>query len=131
MKKKYSGKLIHRSLLFTAGHNLKYLEKSFQTDADAIVYDLEDAVPEGRKKEAREILRDYLSKPLPDNRSVYVRINPLETGYTMLDIDATASPNINGFVYPMTNTREDMIAFDAQLFLKEKQLNSSLKNTYQ
>jgi len=122
MKKKYNGKLIHRSLLFTAGHNLKYLQKSFQTKADAIVYDLEDAVPESKKKEAREILRDYLSNPLPDNRSVYVRINPLETGLTMMDIHATASPNINGFVYPMTNTREDLIAFDAQLFLMEKQL---------
>lgn len=122
MKKKYSGKLIHRSLLFTAGHNPKYLKKSFQTEADAIVYDLEDAVPENKKKEAREILRAFLKEPLPDNRSVYVRINPLETGYTMLDIDATASPNINGFVYPMTNTREDLIAFDAQLSLKEKQL---------
>ena len=122
MKEKYSGRLIHRSLLFTAGHNQKYLDKSFQTEADAIVYDLEDAVPWNRKKEAREILKKYLSTPMPDNRPVYVRINPLETGLTMMDIDATASPNLNGFVYPMTNTREDMIAFDAQLFLKEKQL---------
>ncbi|MCB2221976.1 MAG: CoA ester lyase [Bacteroidetes bacterium] len=122
MKKKYNGKLIHRSLLFTAGHNRKYLDKSFQTAADAIVYDLEDAVPESRKKEAREILREFLAQPLPDNRPVYVRINPLETGLTMMDIDATACQNLNGFVYPMTNTREDLIAFDAQLFLKEKQL---------
>ena len=60
MKKKYDGKLIHRSLLFTAGHNRKYLDKSFQTAADAIVYDLEDAVPEKWKKDAREILREYL-----------------------------------------------------------------------
>lgn len=121
-EEKYDGKLIHRSLLFTAGHNRKYLDKSFQTAADAIVYDLEDAVPEKWKKDAREILREYLSNPLPDNRPVYVRINPLETGLTMMDIDATACPNLNGFVYPMTNTREDLIAFDAQLSLKEKQL---------
>ncbi|MEA3450472.1 MAG: CoA ester lyase [Bacteroidota bacterium] len=120
MKKKYTGKLAHRSLLFTAGHNLKYINKSFQTDADAIVFDLEDAVPENKKTEAREVLREFLSKPLPDNRSVYVRINPLESGYTILDIDAVASPYLDGFVYPMAYSAKDLIAFDAQLSLKEK-----------
>ncbi|MCD4698839.1 MAG: CoA ester lyase [Bacteroidales bacterium] len=120
MKQKYQGKLIHRSLLFTAGHNKKYLEKSFTTDADAIVFDLEDAVPANKKEEARVVLREFLSNDLPDNRPIYVRINPIETGYTLLDIDATACSNINGFVYPMANKPEDLIAFDAQLALKEK-----------
>ncbi|MCF8404798.1 MAG: CoA ester lyase [Bacteroidales bacterium] len=120
MKKKYNGKLIHRSLLFTAGHYKKYLEKSFTTSADAIVFDLEDAVPFNKKEEARVVLREFLSKDLPDARPVYVRINPIETGYTLLDIDATACSNINGFVYPMANKPEDIIAFDAQLALKEK-----------
>lgn len=122
MKNKFRGKIIHRSLLFTAGHNLKYINKSFQTQADAIVFDLEDAVPENKKTEAREILRDFLSRPLPDNRSVYVRINPLDSGYTILDIDAVASPYLDGFVYPMAYSARDLIVFDAQLSLKEKML---------
>lgn len=122
MKKKYTGKLNHRSLLFTAGHNLRYINKSFQTEADAIVFDLEDAVPENKKDEARNILKDFLSKPLPDERSVYVRINPLESGYTILDLDAVVSPYLDGFVYPMAYSAKDLIAFDAQLSLKEKVL---------
>lgn len=122
MKDKYKGKLNHRSLLFTAGHNLKYLNKSFKTEADAIVFDLEDAVPENKKDEARDTLKEFLSKPLPDNRSVYVRINPLESGYTILDLDAVVSPFIDGFVYPMAYSAVDLIAFDAQLALKEKVL---------
>jgi citrate lyase subunit beta/citryl-CoA lyase len=122
MKTKFTGKLVHRSLLFTAGHNKKYINKSFQTEADAIVFDLEDAVPDDKKEEARETLRDFLSQELPDDRPVYVRINPLESGMTLLDTDAVVSPNLNGFVYPMARTARDMIAFDAQLSLKEKQL---------
>ncbi len=120
MKQKYKGKLIHRTLLFTAGHNLKYINKAFKTQADAIVFDLEDAVPQNKKVEAREVLKKYLSKPLPDNRSAYVRINPLETGYTILDLDAVVSPYLDGFVYPMAYSAKDLIAFDAQLSLKEK-----------
>jgi len=122
MKTKFTGKLVHRSLLFTAGHNKKYINKSFQTEADAIVFDLEDAVPDDKKEEARETLRDFLSHELPDDRPVYVRINPLESGMTLLDTDAVVSPNLNGFVYPMARTARDMIAFDAQLSLKEKLL---------
>lgn len=123
MKQKYNKKLIHRTLLFTAGHNPKYLKKSFETEADAIVFDLEDAVPYNKKKEARVILKEFLSKDLPDERPVYVRINPLNSGLTLLDIDAVVSPNINGFVYPMAYSARDLIAFDAQLSLKEKLLN--------
>ncbi len=122
MKTKYSGKLVHRTVLFTAGHNEKYLTKSFSTDADAIVFDLEDAVPHNKKDEAREILKRFLSKPLPDNRPVYVRINPLGTGDTVSDLDAITCNNINGFLYPMTNSAQDVIIFAAQLSLKEKQL---------
>ncbi len=122
MKKKYQGRLIHRSLLFTAGHNLRYLNKSFTTNADAIVFDLEDAVPWNKKDEARKILKDFLSKPLPDERPVYVRVNSMDTGYTLLDLDAVASPFLNGFVYPMAFNAKDIIAFDAQLSLKEKHL---------
>ena len=128
MKAKYEGKLVHRTVLFTAGHNQKYLKKTFSTDADAIVFDLEDAVPYNKKDEARKILKEFLSKPLPDDRPVYIRINPLYTGYTLLDLDATICPNINGFLYPMTNSAQDVIIFDAQLSLKEKQLN--LPNGY-
>ena len=123
MKQKYNKKLIHRTLLFTAGHNPKYLKKSFETEADAIVFDLEDAVPHNKKEEARKILKEFLSKDLPDNRPVYVRINPLNSGLTLLDIDAVVSPNINGFVYPMAYSSRDLIAFDAQLSLKEQVLN--------
>ena len=122
MKNKYNKRLVHRSLLFTAGHNKKYIDKAFQTEADAIVFDLEDAVPDDKKEEARETLKAFLAKDLPDDRPVYVRINPLESGMTLLDTDAVVSPNLNGFVYPMARTARDMIAFDAQLSLKEKLL---------
>jgi len=122
MKNKYKEKLVHRSFLFTPGHNEKFISKSFFTDADAIVFDLEDAVPSNKKKEARQILKSFLTQEMPDDRPLYVRINPIESGMTLLDLDAVVSPNINGFVYPMSSSAHDMIAFGAQLSLKETEL---------
>lgn len=122
MKPIFKGKLVHRSMLFTAGHNLKFLNKAFTTNADAIIIDLEDAVPQHKKQEAREISQKFVSENLPDNRPLYFRINPLGTGLTMQDLDAVATKNVNGFVYPMAFSAKDIIAFDAQLSMKEKLL---------
>ena len=43
-----------RSLLIFPGHVNKYFLSAVDSDADAIVIDLEDAVPSNNKKEARD-----------------------------------------------------------------------------
>ncbi len=108
--------------MFTPAHNQKFITKSFLTDADAIIFDLEDAVPANKKDEARKIMKDFLSTEMPDDRPLYIRINPIDSGLTLKDLDAVVSPNINGFVYPMSSSAKDMIAFGAQLSLKETEL---------
>nr|WP_321406543.1 CoA ester lyase [uncultured Carboxylicivirga sp.] len=118
----YKGRFVARTLLFTAGHNWHYLEKAFQSDADVIVIDLEDAVPSARKSEARESITKILDSDLPDKRPVFVRINPMETGDTLKDLDVAADVRLFGFVYPKAYNAKDIEVFDAQLTLKEKNL---------
>ena len=60
MSKPYPGPWILRSMLFTAGHLEKHINKSVETDADCIVLDLEDAVPPMLKANAREGIRNVL-----------------------------------------------------------------------
>ena len=67
-------------------------------------------------------MKDFLSTEMPDDRPLYIRINPIDSGLTLKDLDAVVSPNINGFVYPMSSSAKDMIAFGAQLSLKETEL---------
>jgi citrate lyase subunit beta / citryl-CoA lyase len=122
MKNRYNGKLVVRSLLFTAGHNDRYIQKAFATKSDAIVLDLEDAVPHNRKEEARCKIKNVLETEVEDNRPLFVRINPLESGHTLKDLDVVAHKNLDGFVYPMVRTEDDIKVFDAQLTLKEKLL---------
>lgn len=119
MAKTYDGPWVFRSMLFTPGHIEKMARKASTIEADCIVLDLEDAVPENHKSEARILIRRLLEEDLFAKRTVFVRINPLDTGLTLLDLDGVACRQLHGFVYPMANTPDDIKSFGAQLRLKE------------
>ena len=60
-------------MLFVSAHNTKFIEKSLSTDADALILDMEDAVPEDQKAKAREYLKLYLEKGVFNGKQVFVR----------------------------------------------------------
>ena len=53
-----------RSYLFVPGDDLKKLDRSQTSPADALIYDLEDSVGADRKEAARAIVRDHLNSEL-------------------------------------------------------------------
>ncbi len=55
---------MHRSYLFAPGHNEKLLGRVFDAGADAVMLDLEDAVPPHAKQQARAMVADVLAEPL-------------------------------------------------------------------
>ena len=122
MSKPYPGPWVLRTVLFTAGHNERYIEKAFHSDADCIVLDLEDAVPDALKDEARKLTREVLDGATPCSKPVMVRINPFESGLNLIDLDGVACKNLAGFIYPKAYCGDDIKAFDAMLTLKEKVL---------
>jgi citrate lyase subunit beta/citryl-CoA lyase len=76
---------MHRSYLFAPGHSEKLLSKVFDAGADAVMLDLEDAVPPDAKEHARALVADVLV-----DRSAWVRINPVGTDVAAADLDAVA-----------------------------------------
>ena len=74
---------MHRSWLFAPGHNEKLLGRVFEAGADAVMLDLEDAVPPDAKDRARALVADVLSE-----RSAWVRINAAGTALAAADLDA-------------------------------------------
>ena len=60
-----------RSWLFGPGHNVRILARIFDAGADAVLLDLEDAVPPDQKARAREQVREVLA----DHPEAWVRIN--------------------------------------------------------
>lgn len=122
MTRTFHGPYIFRSVLFTPGHNEKYIRSAYRSETDCVVLDLEDAVPEERKQDAREKIREVLESDIIDERPVFVRINPMDTGHTLVDLDSVACRHLTGFVYPKAYTANDIKAFSAQLALKEMTL---------
>ena len=72
--------MVRRSLLYCPGDDREMMEKAVGTDADTVIFDLEDAVAPDVKSEARRTVRsllDALDDPDPER---CVRINPYENG---------------------------------------------------
>lgn len=122
MSKPYPGPWVLRTMLFTPGHREEMIRKSVASKADCVVLDLEDAVPEVKKGEARLVIRRILDEGIFSKKPVMVRINPMDTGHTLFDLNAVACKNLNGFVFPKPFNPDDIKVFDAQLNLKEMEL---------
>jgi citrate lyase subunit beta/citryl-CoA lyase len=98
-----------RTALFAPGNRPDRVEKALGLDADAVIMDLEDAVPIAEKESTRKTVRDLLDK-YPGKR-MYVRVNALNTPYAKEDIAALGSKNIVGLMLPKVESPDDLIAF--------------------
>ena len=62
IRKATTMKYLLRSMLFVPSYNEKFLNKAITCEADAIIFDMEDAVPKAKRPEARATLKKYLDK---------------------------------------------------------------------
>jgi len=53
---------VFRTMLFSPGNNPKRMKKALDLPADAIIFDLEDAVAVTEKESARNIITEVLSQ---------------------------------------------------------------------
>ena len=77
---------MHRSYLFAPGHSQKLLGKVFDAGADAVILDLEDAVPPLHKAAARTNVAKALA-----SHPAWVRINTARSPLAAADLDAVAA----------------------------------------
>ena len=87
-----------RSLLFAPGNHARRREKAFECGADAVILDLEDAVPPAEKAEARAAVAAMLAAPRPGQ--AWVRVNGVETPWCWADLDALVRAGLDGIVVP-------------------------------
>lgn len=100
---------LRRSYLFAPGNNEKLLSKVFHAGADAVVLDLEDAVPASQKDTARERVREALARLDPTGSpAVFVRVNHPSTPWCEQDVAAVASPVLAGVRIPKANGIDDV-----------------------
>ena len=85
-----------RSLLYVPAHSDRFLAKAHERGADAIILDLEDAVPEVDKDRARDGLADAATGVSRNGAKVFVRINSGER--RRADADAATRAGATGLV---------------------------------
>ncbi|NHN61676.1 MULTISPECIES: CoA ester lyase [Halorussus] len=100
---------IRRSFLYTPGDKLELLEKAAGTNADALIFDFEDAVPRSRKEEARENARTVMSDVDFGEKEICVRINGLATPYWLADLEAAIEAGVHTIKLPMIESPQEVI----------------------
>jgi len=105
-----------RSMMFVPGHNEKLLNNAAQSNADALILDLEDSVqPADNKQVARDKIKEKVSEGLFQEFSVFARVNDRESGHLLKDVHQLTIEGITGFVYPKSHTGQDIYFFDKLL----------------
>ena len=95
-----------RSWLFVPADSEKKVAKAIASDADAIIFDLEDSVAPANKAAARDVL-----KRLPKRSGGpqwWVRINPIGSQYHKDDLEMIGSGDIAGIVLPKAESGADV-----------------------
>ena len=89
-----------QSVLFMPGNNPGMLISGDVLGADALIFDLEDAVAVDEKDAARHLVSEALHALPRQNARVAVRINPLDTPYWQDDLYAVLPAKPDALVIP-------------------------------
>jgi citrate lyase subunit beta/citryl-CoA lyase len=86
-----------RSKLFDPGTRPELFAKALGGAADSVCFDLEDAVAEPRKGEARDAVRQLLQDggTAASGKTVIVRVNAMDTPHFAEDVAAVARPGVH------------------------------------
>lgn len=109
-----------RSLLFVPANRERMIARAAASSADAIVLDLEDAVPADDKQLAREQAAAAVPALAASGKPVFVRLNALTSGLTRDDVQAVVQAGLAGVVLPKTQSAQDLR--DLDVLLREAEL---------
>ena len=95
-----------RSVLYMPGSNARALEKGRTLAADALIFDLEDAVAPDQKASARQQICDVIGAGGYGMRELLVRVNGFQTEWGYDDLVAMATSGANGIVLPKVESAD-------------------------
>jgi citrate lyase subunit beta / citryl-CoA lyase len=95
---------IDRSYLFVPGNRPDRFAKAFSAGADAVIIDLEDAVPPAQKAEGRKAAVSWLSAGKP----TLLRLNGAVSEWFQSDLELCALPGVAGILLPKAERVEDL-----------------------
>lgn len=103
--------LATRSMIFSPGNRPDLVAKAIRSGADAVIVDLEDAVPLEAKAAARDSLASLPETDVP----LYVRVNAADTEFMWADVVAAGSSAAAGIVLPKAENPDLLRQLDGAL----------------
>ena len=113
---------MRRSMLFLPGNNPNMLINGNCLGADAVIFDLEDAVAPAEKDAARILVRNTMRYMDFRGCEMIVRINSVDTPYWKQDMDAVVPQRPGMLLLPKTGCAADIQEADAYLTALEEKL---------
>lgn len=108
-----------RTALFVPGNRPDRVDKAVNTDADAVIIDLEDAVASAEKEEARTMVREKVLEHV--NRKFIVRVNAMNTPFFQGDLHEVIVPGLRCIMVPKVEQVNHIHEINNHLFQTEKE----------
>ena len=110
-----------RTKLFVPGSRPELFSKAILSAADAVSFDLEDAVSLDRKSEARQAVGAFLREHRAGSEKiVIVRVNPVTSALFAADVAAVVGAGLDVIALPKVESREDIVNAVATIQSAEK-----------
>ncbi len=91
-----------RTALFVPGNRPERVDKAMNSGADAVVIDLEDAVPLSLKRQTRAIVCEKILQYV--NKNLIVRVNALDSEFIQGDLDEVVVEGLSCIMVPKVET---------------------------
>ena len=111
---------LYRSILFVPGNRPDWMDKAPKYGPDALILDLEDAVPIAEKAEARQTVRAGIERLRERGVPIVVRVNGVNTGLTGEDVEAIVTAGLIAVAVPKLERVEEVLKVDAWIELFER-----------
>ena len=109
-----------RSLLFVPGNREQWMRKALASQADALIFDLESAIPRGEAGPAREMCRRVLEEHRSERPALFVRVSDARSPEQARDLAAVVGAGLYGILLPQVISASDVLATDEALTRSEE-----------
>jgi citrate lyase subunit beta/citryl-CoA lyase len=98
-----------RTLQYAPAVDDETVKEAAESDADAVILDLESTIDESRKSEARANLASLLSEIDFQGKEIIVRINDLRSSYWLADLEAAITAGADTIRLPKIEESQEVI----------------------
>lgn len=118
---------LRRSMLFVPGSNTAMVCNAFIYRPDTVMFDLEDSVALSEKDSARLMVFHALQHFTYQEVETAVRVNPLDSPYGLLDLEAVVRAGADIVRLPKTDTVEDVLDMQEAIEKIEQKIGRKTK----